>query len=469
MKNRRPLPVYEHVEILDAGSEGKSIGKVGEMVVFVPFVVPGDIVDVQVTRKKKNFAEGKAILFHQYSDKRIVPFCKHFGLCGGCRWQGMKYEHQLFYKQKQVQDAFERIGKFDFPEVLPIIPSPNIQHYRNKLEYSFSNKRWLVDGPLAQDLENIDMRGLGFHLPLMFDRVLDLDECYLQPEPSNQIRLFVHKLCLEAGYDYYDARKYTGLMRNLLVRNSNTGDLMVVLVVGSRNEAAIEHILSSLRIAFPMITSLMYIVNEKTNDSINDQVVEVYDGKPFMEEVMDGLTFRVGPLSFLQVNSPQSLRMYTITREYADLQGNELVWDLYTGTGTIANFVAKNALQVIGIEYLESAVEDARLNSALNNIHNTEFFAGDIAKVLSVDFVASHGKPDVVITDPPRNGMHESVVKQILAAAPDKIVYISCNPATQARDLALMTDFYRIEKVQPLDMFPHTQHVENIALLVKKD
>jgi 23S rRNA (uracil1939-C5)-methyltransferase len=468
MKNKKPLPIYQNVEILDSGSEGKSIGKVGEMVVFVPFVVPGDVVDIQVLKKKKNFAEGKAIFFHAYSDKRTEPFCKHFGLCGGCRWQGMAYEHQLFYKQKQVQDAFERIGKLSFPPLETIIPSPDIKHYRNKLEYSFSNKKWLVDGPLAQEMGSIEMRGLGFHLPTMFDRVLDLEECYLQPEPSNLIRLFVHQLALKAGYDYYNARSYTGLLRNLMIRNTNTGDLMVVLVVSTRDEAAIQHILGELRENFPMITSLMYIVNQKSNDSLNDQVVELYDGKAYMEEVMEGLTFRVGPLSFLQVNSAQSLKMYTLARTYAGLDGHELVYDLYTGTGTIANFIASKARKVVGIEYVDAAVGDAVINSEINGIGNTAFFSGDIAKVLSPEFFEAQGRPDVIITDPPRNGMHETVVRQILSAAPQKIVYISCNPATQARDIALMEQDYRIEIVQPLDMFPHTQHVENIALLIKR-
>ncbi|MEI6576539.1 MAG: 23S rRNA (uracil(1939)-C(5))-methyltransferase RlmD [Bacteroidota bacterium] len=468
MRSNKPLPIYQNVEILDSGSEGKSIGRVGEMIVFVPFVVPGDVVDIQVTRKKKNFAEGKAIHFHAYSDKRVEPFCKHFGLCGGCRWQGMGYEHQLYYKQKQVSDAFDRIGKLSYPVLLPIIPSPKIQHYRNKLEYSFSNKKWLVDGPMGQDMGEIDMRGIGFHLPLMFDRILHLDECYLQPEPSNQIRLAVHEIATAAGYDYYDARKYSGLMRNLMVRNTNTGDLMVILVVGSRDMEAINLILGELRIRFPMITSLMYMVNEKSNDSLNDLHAELYDGKPYMEEVMEGLTFRVGPLSFLQVNSAQSLKMYTLTREFADLKGDELVYDLYTGTGTIANFIASKARKVIGIEYVEAAVEDARVNSEINGVKNTEFYAGDMAKLLTAEFFEIHGKPDVIITDPPRNGMHEHVVAQIRAAAPERVVYVSCNPATQARDLALMTEAYVIEIVQPLDMFPHTQHVENVTLLRRR-
>jgi 23S rRNA (uracil1939-C5)-methyltransferase len=466
---RKPLPVIEQIEILDAGSEGKCIGKVGEMVVFVPFVVPGDVVDVQLTRKKKNFAEGKAIRFHSYSDKRVTPFCRHFGLCGGCRWQGMEYQHQLYYKQKQVQDAFERIGKLTFPPLATIIPSPNVQHYRNKLEYSFSNRKWLEDGPLAEGMGDIDMRGVGFHLPLMFDRVLDLTECYLQPEPSNLIRLFVRDISLKAGYDYYDARNYTGLMRNLMVRNSNNGDLMVIFVFGYRDEDAIQYLLDATLKEFPMITSLMYIINEKKNDSLSDQVVELYSGKEYMEEVMDGLTFKVGPLSFLQVNSPQSLVMYRLAKEFADLKGGEVVYDLYTGTGTIANFVAEKAGKVIGLEYVDSAVEDARRNSEYNGISNTRFFAGDIAKVLTPDFFRAEGKPDVIITDPPRSGMHENVVLQIMEASPKRIVYISCNPATQARDLAMMESKYKIEKVQPLDMFPHTQHVENIALLVLKE
>ncbi len=462
---RKPLPLLEKVTILDAGSEGKAIARVGEWVVFVPFVVPGDVVDIQVVKKKKSFLEGKAVHFHQYSSLRVEPFCQHFGLCGGCRWQNLYYADQLYYKQKQVNDAFERIGKFEFPELSPIQPSPDQQYYRNKLEYTFSNRRWL-------DRERIDkeddMRGLGFHLPLMFDRIIDVRTCYLQPFPSDAIREKAREICLRSGLDFYDARNNTGFFRNLLIRNSNRNDLMVILVVNEDRKEKIFPVLDELSEFFPSINSLFYVVNGKKNDSIHDQQIILYKGKGFLEEKMDHLLFRIGPISFSQVNTAQAVQMYRMTRDLLELNGDELIFDLYTGTGTIANFVAASAQKVIGIEFIEDAVTDARLNSTLNNIDNTEFYAGDIAKLLNEDFIREHGKPDVIITDPPRAGMSESVINQIINVLPEKIAYISCNPSTQARDLALLSAHYSVIKAQPFDMFPHTQHVECLVIMVRK-
>lgn len=464
-KYRKPLPLLENVRILDAGSEGKAVARVGELVVFVPFVVPGDVVDIQVLKKKKNFLEGKAVKFHEYSALRTEPFCQHFGMCGGCRWQNLRYKDQLFFKQKQVTDAFERIGKLDFPVIQSIVPSPSEQYYRNKLEYTFSSRRWLDKELLGSEP---DMRGLGFHLPLMFDRIIDIKTCFLQPPPSDAIRQKTRELCIATGLDFYDARDNTGFFRNLLIRNSNLGDLMVILVVAGDRKEIIQSVLDGLNLAFPEITSLMYVINEKKNDTISDQEIILYKGKGFLEEQMDQLVFRVGPISFFQVNTAQALHMYQMVRDSLELAPGDLVYDLYTGTGTIANFVAASVSKVIGIEYVESAVEDARLNSSINNISNTEFYAGDITKLLDDDFINVHGKPDIIITDPPRAGMAEKVVEQIIRILPQKIGYISCNPATQARDLAMLAPVYRITLVQPFDMFPHTQHVECLVILERK-
>lgn len=464
-KYKKPLPVLEKVTILDAGSEGKAVARVGEMVVFVPFVVPGDVVDIQVIKRKKSFMEGKAVFFHSYSPLRVEPFCQHFGLCGGCRWQHLRYEDQLFYKQKQVVDAFERIGKLEFPAIQPIIASPSQRYYRNKLEYTFSNRRWLD----RQEMDaEPDMRGLGFHLPLIFDRIIDIKSCYLQADPSDAIREKTREICLTTGLDYYDARKNVGFFRNLLIRNSNKGDILVILVVSENQEDIIHFVLDELEKCFPRVTSWMYVVNEKKNDTILDQEVILYKGKGYMEEQVDHLVFRIGPLSFFQVNTVQALKLYRMTLEALQLTGNEEIYDLYTGTGTIANFVAGQAAKVVGMEYVEGAVEDARLNSQLNGIENTVFFSGDIARLLNEEFIRQQGKPDIIITDPPRAGMAEKVVEQILKADPLKIAYISCNPATQARDLALMSQQYDIQLVQPFDMFPHTHHVECLVVLRKK-
>jgi 23S rRNA (uracil1939-C5)-methyltransferase len=461
---RKKIPLLEKAEIISAGAEGKAIAKSNGMVVFVPHAAPGDIADIQVVRKKKSFYEGRVTKFHHFSALRSRPFCEHFGLCGGCSWQHLQYNHQLAFKKQQVIDNFQRLGKFDFPAVEDVIESANTTHYRNKLEYTFCNRRWLTSF-IEGDLDQKEMNGLGFHIPRMFDRILDINTCYLQPEPSNSIRLATKAFVQDHGYEFYDFRNREGFLRNLLIRNTSTGEFMVILVVNHDEKDKIFPILDFLGERFPEICSLMYVVNNKKNDSLSDLEATLYKGNPFITEVMDDLRFRIGPLSFFQTNSQQALQLYRTAREMASLTGSEVVYDLYTGAGTIAGFVAKQAKKVIGIEYVEASVKDAQENARLNNIENVSFFAGDMAKVLNHEFVSLHGSPDVIITDPPRAGMHESVVKMLLETAPSRIVYVSCNPATQARDIALMTDKYKVEKVQPVDMFPHTHHIENVVLL----
>lgn len=457
--------ILENIEILDAGAEGNAIARHNDMVIFVPFVVPGDVCDIRIVSRKRRFYEGRAIRFHKYSSARVVPVCSHFGTCGGCRWQSMAYSEQLRYKQKQVSDNFSRIGHLEYPEIRPILASSNTEYYRNKLEYTFSPFRWLKQDEMGADPSERDMDALGFHIPGMFDRIIDIDKCYLQPEPTNEIRLAVKHFAKSNGLSFYNIRKFTGDLRNLIIRNSNTGDLMVIMVFGTDDAGIIDLVMQFLVQSFPQITSLYYVVNQKHNDTISDLEPVLYSGKAFNTEVMENLQFQIGPLSFFQTNSVQALTLYKVAREFAGLTGSEVVYDLYTGTGTIANFVAANARKVIGIEYVEAAVRDAEINSAVNGIGNTRFYAGDMVKVLTPEFIAEHGKPDVIITDPPRAGMHEKVVKSIFEAAPGRIVYVSCNPATQARDLSLLTEKYRITAVQPVDMFPHTHHVENVCLL----
>lgn len=464
VRNEGPL-ILENVEIIDAGAEGKAVARVNDMVLFVPFAVPGDVCDVRIVSRKRRFFEGRAVKFHKLSDMRVNPVCSHFGICGGCKWQGMDYSRQLYYKQKQVQDNFSRIGHLEFPGILPIKGAPNTEYYRNKLEYTFSTHRWLTDEEMNIPPEARDMNALGFHIPGMFDRVLDIQHCYLQSAISNRIRLALKDFAIKRQMSFYNIRNFEGDLRNLIIRNSNTGDLMVIIVFGTDDPGKTETVMRFVSESFPEITSLFYVVNQKHNDTINDLIPVLYSGIPHMTETMDGLEFRIGPLSFFQTNSVQALELYSITREFAGLTGTETVYDLYTGTGTIANFIAHRAGRVVGIEYVEPAVQDARMNSELNGISNTVFYSGDMAKVLTSEFIISNGKPDVVITDPPRAGMHEKVVKSILEAAPQKIVYVSCNPATQARDISLMAAQYRISKVQPVDMFPHTHHVENVCLL----
>jgi 23S rRNA (uracil1939-C5)-methyltransferase len=466
--NRRDYPVLEKVEILDAGSEGKAVARVEKMVVFVPFVVPGDIVDIKVLKRKKSFYEGKAIKFHHFSERRVEPRCEHFGVCGGCKWQNMSYEDQLFYKQKQVYDNFTRIGKFEFPRISPIIPAPDEYFYRNKLEFTCSNRKWLIDKD-KDESNNENMNGIGFHLAGMFDRIIDLKNCYLQPEPSNQIRLAIREFAIENNFTFYDTKAHCGFLRNLIVRTASTGELMVIIIFAENEEVNITRTLEHVAGAFPQITSLMYVVNTKKNDTINDQEILLYQGTPYIFEEMEGLRFKVGPISFYQTNSQQAKKLYEVARQFAGFTGTETVYDLYCGTGTITNFIAKSVKKVIGIEYVPSAIEDAIVNSAINEISNTHFVTGDIAKTLNEAFFNLHGKPDIIITDPPRSGMHPKVIEEILNARPEKIVYVSCNPATQARDIAMMQENYSLVKSQPVDMFPQTHHVENVCLLVRKE
>ncbi len=464
---KKEYPVLEKIEILDAGSEGKAVARVDKLVVFVPFVVPGDVVDIKVLKRKKSFYEGKAIKFHHFSERRVEPRCEHFGLCGGCKWQNLKYEDQLFYKQKQVYDNFTRIGKFEFPQISPIIPAPDEYFYRNKLEFTCSNRKWLVDHD-KNEANNSNLDGIGFHLVGMFDRIIDLKNCYLQPEPSNQIRLAIREFASDNNFTFYDTKDHCGFLRNLIVRTASTGELMVIIIFAENEEENIKKMLDFVAGNFPQITSLMYVVNTKKNDTINDQEILLYQGTPYIFEEMEGLRFKVGPISFYQTNSQQAKKLYEVARQFAGFTGTETVYDLYCGTGTITNFIAKSVKKAIGIEYVPSAIEDAIVNSAINEITNTHFVIGDIAKTLNEAFFNLHGKPDIIITDPPRSGMHPKVIEEILNARPEKIVYVSCNPATQARDIAMMQESYSLVKSQPVDMFPQTHHVENVCLLVRK-
>jgi 23S rRNA (uracil1939-C5)-methyltransferase len=473
--NRKtPLPFFEKVEIIDAGAEGKAVARVDNRVIFIPFGVPGDIVDVQVVSKRKSFFEGKIVNFHQYSSFRTEPACEHFGLCGGCRWQNMDYEKQLFFKEKQVKDHFERIGKFSYPEIRPILGSDDVFFYRNKLEYTFSNRKWFT-GQRPESGLNLNTNGVGFHLPGMFDRIIDINKCHLQAEPTNAIRLAVRDYAFEKGLSFYDVKTWEGLLRNLIIRNTLTGQLMVILVLRDDDQEIITDLLGYLKEKFPQITSLMYVINPKRNDDISDLEVRLFHGNPYMLEELPAynpedknLKFKIGPVSFFQVNIKQAAKLYRIAAEMADFKGNETVYDLYSGTGTIACYVSKYVKKVVGLEYIDSAVTDSFENAALNGIGNVTFFPGDIAKELKKEFFDANGYPDIIITDPPRNGMHEKVIMQIVEARPEKVVYISCNPATQSRDIQLMSDQYEVKAVQPIDMFPHTQHVENVALLVKR-
>jgi 23S rRNA (uracil1939-C5)-methyltransferase len=468
--------VFENIEILDAGSEGKAIAKIGELVIFVPFVVPGDVVDIQLVRKKKSYLEGKAIRFHKYSEKRQEAFCEHFGTCGGCRWQNMKYDEQLFYKQKQVKDAIQRIGKIENALIHPILPSPESVYYRNKLEYSFSNHRWLMPGDRTegQRVEDEGMNALGFHIPLLFDKVLDIKHCYLQSDPSNAIRLEARKYALDHHLSFYDVRTWKGFLRNLLIRTSLGGNVMVIFVFCSDERDEIRQILDSMIAKFPEITSVYYVINAKKNDVISDLPFNHYYGDTYIREKMipfnreREIEFHIRPASFFQTNTRQAFTLYRKAAELAGFKGNETVYDLYCGIGTISSFIAGSVKKVIGIESVPSAVEDAKENAQRNGIINTTFFAGEAEKILTPDFIKQQGKPGIIITDPPRAGMHEKVVKSILSASPDKIIYVSCNPATQARDIALLKEQYELTECQPVDMFPHTQHVENIALLCNK-
>lgn len=469
MKPRKnKYPQIEGLEITDIAAEGKSLGKYNDVVVFVPHTVPGDVVNVQINNKRRRFMEGYVLDFVTYSPIRVQPFCKHYGECGGCKWQALPYPMQLKYKQRQVEDQLRRLGKIELPEISPIIGSEKSEYYRNKLEFTFSDKRWVPRSEVAAGAATGDGDALGFHIPGMFDKVLDVEWCHLQAEPSNAIRLAVKRFAEENGFEFYNLREHKGLLRNIIIRTSTTSQVMVAVVFAHEDAEKRMLLLDYLSKQFPEITSLNYIVNEKLNDSIGDQEVFCYSGIPYMEEKMENLTFRVNPKSFYQTNSEQAYNLYKVARDFAELTGDEVVYDLYTGTGTIANFVAGNAGKVVGIEYVPEAIEDAKQNSVLNGISNTLFFAGDMKDVLNADFIDRHGCPDVIILDPPRAGIHADVAATILAAAPERIVYVSCNPATQARDLAIFDEAYRVTKVQPVDMFPHTHHVENVVQLMRR-
>ncbi|WP_010520050.1 23S rRNA (uracil(1939)-C(5))-methyltransferase RlmD [Croceivirga radicis] len=469
MRRKSRNKLFEKVNVVDAGAKGKSVAKSPDgRVIFLSNAVPGDIVDVQTFKKRKNFFEGTAVHFHELSDKRTTPECEHFGTCGGCKWQHMGYEHQLYYKQKEVEQNLMRIGQLELPEISPILGSKKHYFYRNKMEFSFSDSRWLSLDEIKSDKEIENRNALGFHIPGMWDKILDINKCYLQPDPSNAIRLEAKKFAQEHDLEFFNPRNQTGLLRTLMIRTSTLGEVMVVIQFFKDEKEKITMVLDHLEATFPEITSLQYVVNSKQNDTIYDQEIICYKGRDHIFEEMEGLRFKINAKSFYQTNPEQAYELYKVTRDFANLTGNELVYDLYTGTGTIAQFVAKKAKKVIGIESVPEAIIDAKANAEANNINNAEFFVGDMKNVFDGDFINEHGVPDVIITDPPRDGMHKKVVEQLLNVAPEKIVYVSCNSATQARDLALMNHQYKVVKVQPVDMFPQTHHVENVVLLQKR-
>lgn len=468
---KKQLPLLENVTITACASEGKALARVDDKVVFVPFVVPGDVVDLQVKKKKNSYMEAVAVRFYKHSSLRTEPHCHHYGVCGGCKWQCLQYTEQLKAKQQQVYDNLVRIGKIEIPKLLPILGSKNIYGYRNKLEFGFSNKRWLTKDEVRADVQYDVMDAVGFHITGAFDKILDITECHLMDDINNQLRNDIRQYALQHHLDFYDLRQNRGLLRSLMVRTSNTGELMFLVqfrIDTPEEQEQANALMLHLSETFPQITSLLYVDNHKANDSFGDQEIHVVKGKDYIYEQMEGLRFKVGPKSFYQTNTEQAYELYKVARDFAHLTGQELVYDLYTGTGTIANFVAKQARQVIGIEYVPEAIEDAKANSDINGITNTLFYAGDMKDILNKKFIEEHGRPDVIITDPPRAGMHQDVIDTILFAAPQRIVYVSCNPATQARDLQLLNQDYQVISVQPVDMFPHTQHVENVVLLKRR-
>ena len=467
-RKKANYPLIEGLEITTLAAEGKAMGRWNDVVVFVPMTVPGDVVDVQIRVKRRRFMEGCVVNYVKRSPLREEPFCEHFGVCGGCKWQNLPYEEQLRFKTAQVRDQLTRIGKIELPEIAPCLGSAATRFYRNKLEFTFADRRWLTREEVESGAALDAAPAVGFHIPNMFDKVLDIRTCWLQPDPSNAIRLETKRFCLEHGYTFHNARAHTGLMRNLIVRTASMGEVMVIVVFGAEDLPRITALLDHLAERFPQITSLFYVVNTKLNDSVGDLDAVCYRGKDHIIEQMEGLRFKVGPKSFYQTNSAQAYELYKVARQFADLHPDETLYDLYTGTGTIANFCAARCARVVGIEYVPEAIADAKVNSELNGIRNTTFYAGDMKAVLDDAFVAANGHPDVIILDPPRAGVDEPVIDVILRAAPERIVYVSCNPATQARDLALMDGAYRVEAVQPVDMFPHTHHVENVVKLVRR-
>lgn len=471
-RKRKPLPLLENIQIEGIAAEGKAIARVDNKVIFIPYAVPGDIVDLQVTRKKSHYAEATIASIIQPSPMRIQPFCKHFGVCGGCKWQSLPYEEQLKAKQQQVEDALTRIGKVPFPKILPIIGSKKTKAYRNKLEFGFSNKKWLTKEEIESRVVFPDMNAVGFHIPGAFDKILDLKECFLMDDFNNRIRNGLRSYVIEKGYSFFDLRTQTGLLRNMMLRKTSTGEIMVLLqfcIREAQEEKEAQDVLQWIKTTFPEITSLLYVNNTKCNDTISDLDIHTFSGADYIYEQMEDLQFKIGPKSFYQTNSEQAFTLYKVVREFAYLSGNEYVYDLYTGTGTIANFIAGKAKRVLGIEYVSEAIQDAKENAVLNNLDNIQFFAGDMKDILTDNFVALYGRPDVIITDPPRAGMHNDVISTILFAAPKRIVYVSCNPATQARDVSLLSADYHITKVQPVDMFPQTHHVENVLLMERNN
>ena len=470
MGRRNKNKVFSNLEVIDAGAKGKTIAKAPDgKVIFLPNAVPGDVVDVQTFKQRKGYYEGKAITFHKYSDKRTEAVCEHFGTCGGCKWQHMDYSHQLFYKEKEVINNLTRIGHLELPKITPIMGSKEQYFYRNKMEFSFSDSRWLTVEEIASTEDLGDRNALGFHIPGMWDKILDVKKCWLQGDPSNAIRNAVKDFAIEHQIPFFNTRQQKGVLRTLMIRNSSIGELMVVIQLFKEDATNRIALLDHLKTTFPEITSLQYIINGKANDTIYDQEVICYHGRDHIFEEMEGLRFKINAKSFYQTNSDQAYNLYKITRDFAGLTGNELVYDLYTGTGTIAQFVAKNALKVIGVESVPDAISAAKENAVLNKIDNVDFFVGDMKTVFNTEFIETHGHPDVIITDPPRDGMHKDVVAQILKITPEKIVYVSCNSATQARDLALLDSVYKISKTQAVDMFPQTHHVENVVLLEKRN
>ena len=471
-RKRKPLPILENIEITGIAAEGKALARVNDLVVFVPYAVPGDVVDLQVRRKKHSYAEAEIIRFHRRSPERVQPFCPHFGVCGGCKWQCLPYDKQLHYKQQQVTDHLQRIAKVELPEISPILGSVRQTHYRNKLEFGFSDKRWLTEEEVRSGVEFDNMNALGFHIPGAFDKILDIQTCSLMDSLNDRIRNGIRDYALSHGLSFFNLRSATGLLRNLMLRTSSTGEVMLLIQFSIRNaeeETQARELLDHVHFSFPEITSLLWVNNLKCNDTIGDLPVHTHHGTPFIIEEMEGLRFKVGPKSFYQTNTEQAYELYKVARNFAELKPTDLVYDLYTGTGTIASFVARSAKQVIGIEYVPEAIEDAKENARFNGLDNTLFFAGDMKDILTAEFVGKYGRPDVIITDPPRAGMHTDVIKTILLAAPRRIVYVSCNSATQARDLALLDADYRVTAVQPVDMFPQTHHVENVVRLDRRN
>ena len=470
-RKKKPLPILENIQITDCAAEGKSLARVNDMVVFVPFCVPGDIVDLQVRKKRHSYMEAEVIRFVEKSAVREEPFCEHFGVCGGCKWQNLPYDKQLEMKQRQVYEQLTRIGKVELPEFMPILGSRKIREYRNKLEFGCSNKRWMTREEIASGEPAGEMRAIGFHITGAFDKILPIHNCHLMDGLQNEIRNFIYQYAIDNDLTFFDLRQQTGLLRDVMVRNSNTGEWMVLVQFHYDEEGDRERslqLMEALADRFPQITSLLYVDNLKCNDTFGDLELTLYKGNDHIFEIMEGLRFKVGPKSFYQTNTDQAYHLYSVARQFAGLTGEEIVYDLYTGTGTIANFVARSAKKVVGIEYVPEAIEDAKVNSDINGIGNTLFFAGDMKDILTDEFIAGHGRPDVLITDPPRAGMHPDVVETILRAKPRRIVYVSCNPATQARDLQLLDRLYKVVAVQPVDMFPHTPHVENVVALELK-